>query len=514
MKHFSFPLTVALTLLALSAPAEDVSAWFVPSAQKIMRDAKPGAGAQEWELAAAKNEVEACQVVFAADQPVQGVTVSLSPLVHTSGKGNLQPSLFKVGYVPIKPEKVPYPDALPPLTGPFDLTPGQAQPVWISVRVPKDAAPGAYRGSVKIQAGSWAKELTLSVKVWDFALPDTPACVTAFGNDLGPVAEWHGVKPDSPEAQALFRQYYEYVLDRRISSMTIPVDLMSKEAEAYLNDPRMTSYVIPYPGKTDDELKALVQRLIDGGWFAKGLFYVVDEPVNKGAYEALVVATDRLRKIEPRYRLVSPFYANPDFDDQLRAKDVMLGKVNIWCPHLLYLDTEPDIRAFLKGRMNAGDTVWWYVCNNPREPRNNLQIDQNAMAHRVLPWQQKREGIQGLLYWDTVYWEKKFTQDPWENMDTIGTGFYGDGALLYPGKKVGVDGPVGSIRLEVFRDGLEDYDYLALADQKLGREKSTEFVARVARNATDYERDPVPFEKLRRELGAALEQANTDTHRK
>ena len=28
-------------------------------------------------------------------------------------------------------------------------------------------------------------------------------------------------------------------------------------------------------------------------------------------------------------------------------------------------------------------------------------------------------------------------------MDTIGAGFYGDGSLLYPGRRVGIDGPVG-----------------------------------------------------------------------
>ena len=67
------------------------------------------------------------------------------------GKGSLRPTLFKVEYVPIEKEKIPYPDPLPPLTGPFDLQPKQAQPVWISVRVPKDAAPGVYRGTVKRQ---------------------------------------------------------------------------------------------------------------------------------------------------------------------------------------------------------------------------------------------------------------------------------------------------------------------------------------------------------------------------
>ena len=48
----------------------------------------------------------------------------------------------------------------------------------------------------------------------------------------------------------------------------------------------MTSYRIPYLAD-DDQLQALVRRLIDGGWFGKGYFYVVDEPANKAAYDAV-----------------------------------------------------------------------------------------------------------------------------------------------------------------------------------------------------------------------------------
>lgn len=514
MRISSLASITAIAMLGTGASADNIAVWFVPSASKVMRDAKPGPASQEWDLAAARNEVESCQLVLASDQPVQGVTVRISALTGTNGRGSLKPALFKVEYVPIKKERVPYPDPLPPLTGPFDLQPDQAQPVWISVRVPKDAAPGTYRGTVKVQAGSWTKESTLSIKVWDFALPDTPACVTAFGNSLGPIAEWHGVTPDSPEALTLYRKYYEFLLDHRISPYNLPVDLMSKEAIPYLDDPRLTSYMIPYSGKSDEELRTLVQYLIDGGWFARGYFYVVDEPITKAAYDELIAVSERLRKIEPRYRLVAPFWGNPDFDEKLRARDLMIGRANVWCPHLLYLDSEPNIRKFLKDRMSTGESVWWYVCNNPRGQYNNIAIDMGALAHRTLPWQQKREGIQGLLYWSTTYWDKKFIADPWQNMDTLGVDIPGDGSLLYPGKKVGVDGPVGSLRLEVLRDGLEDFDYLALADQKLGRDVTTAYVARVARTSTDYEREPMKLEAVRRELGAALEKATADAHRK
>jgi hypothetical protein len=498
-------MIMALPMLVAGARAEDVSVWFAPSASKIMRDATPAAS-REWSLAAAKSEVEACQLVLRSDKPVSSVTVSVSAFQHAEGRGSFKPELFKVEYVPVKKERIPFPDPLPPLAGPIALQPRQAQPIWISVRVPKDAAAGIYRATAKVEAGTWKSELPLSILVWNFALPDTPASATAFG--LGPdhIAERHGVAKDSPEARALHKKYYELMLDHRVSPQTLPVDLMSSEAVPYLNDPRMTSYCIPYLA-ADDRLKALVRRLIDGGWFGKGYFYVVDEPASRAAYDQFIAVNDRLRRIEPRYRIVAPFWSNPDFDAKLKSKDLMLGRIGIWCPHLDYLGSEPGFREFLKGRENAGESIWWYVCNNPREPYNNLQIDMAAMSHRTLPWQQKREGLRGLLYWSVNWWDKKFVNDPWQDMDTIGTGFYGDGSLLYPGKNVGVDGPVSSLRLEVLRDGLEDFDYLALADRLLGPEAARAYVAKVARTLSDYERDPMKLEQVRRELGAAIECA-------
>jgi hypothetical protein len=510
MKAPLLSLVTALAMLAAAARADDISVWFAPSALKVMRDAAPVASSREWTLAAAKNEVEACQLVLLSGKLVSNVKLSVSPLQHADGKSPLKPELSKVEYVPVKKERIPFPDPLPPLVGPIALQPRQAQPIWISIRVPKDAAPGVYRATVKIEAGTWNRELPLSVQVWDFALPDTPACVTAFG--LGPahIAERHGVKPDSPEARTLHRKYHEFLLDHRVSPQVIPVDLMSNEAVAYLNDPRMTSYCIPYLAN-DEQLQVLVRRLIDGGWFRKGYFYVVDEPANKAAYDQFIAANDRLRKIEPRYRIVAPFWSNPDFDARLRPKDLMLGRIGIWCPHLNYLGSEPGFREFLKTRENAGESIWWYVCNNPREPYNNFHIDMPAMSHRTLPWQQKREGLRGLLYWSVNWWDKKFVNDPWQDMDTIGTGFYGDGSLLYPGQKVGVDGPVSSLRMEVLRDGLEDFDYLALADRLLGPEATNACVAKVAKSLTDYERDPLKLEQVRRELGAAIENAATQS---
>ncbi len=500
----------ALLLAAGSCPAANLSAWFAPATSKVMRQTPPASTPGEWDLAATRNEVESCQLVLVSAEPVRDVAVTASPLVAGRGGTPLEPALFKVDYVPILKERVPFPDPLPPLRGSVELQSGQAQPVWISIRVPKNAAPGVYHGEVKVTAGGWSRRLPLRLKVWHFALPETPSCVTAFGYGPEQIADFHGVKTGSPQALALQRKYYEYLLDHRVSPYTIPADLMSEQAVPYLEDPRMTSFLIPYSDTTSDaELRRLLERLLDGGGFAKGYFYVVDEPSTKAAYDRITAITDRLRRIEPRYRLVLPFWRNPEFGGKLLARDLMLGRVNIWCPHLLFVESEPGFRQFLQRRKQAGESVWWYVCNNPRGAYNNLQIDMSAMASRVLLWQQKRENLQGLLYWDATCWDRRYIQDPWQNMDTLGDGHWGDGSLLYPGNKVGVDGPVGSLRLEAFRDGLEDFDYLTLAERYLGAERTRSYVARIARTLTDYERDPAKLETVRRELGDALERALT-----
>ncbi len=503
-------LISALALSGLTcrpAAKEPITAWFAPSALKVMRDARPAAEPPlRWDLAAARSEVEGCQLVLLSGLPVRGVTVSVSGL--SSGRTRLEASLFKVAYVPCRREKILYPDPLPPLTGAFDLEPGQAQPVWISVRVPKDARPGVYKGTVEVRTASRRRRFPLSVRVWDFALPDTPACQTAFGISYEMAADFEGVKLDSPEGRAMAGRYYEYMLAHRASPMLLPVDLASPEAVPYLDDPRMTSFLIPIGKKSDEELASLIRHLQDGGRFSKGYFYEVDEPITKPAFDALAAYTDRLRRIEPRYRAVTPFWGNPDWDPALKTADVMLGRVNIWCPHYLYFDAFPEIREFLKRRRSSGETTWWYICNNPRRSMNNIQIDMPAVPHRVLFWQQKREGLQGFLFWSINYWSRRYIQDPWLDQDVLDDDLYGDGSLVYPGAKAGVPGPVGSLRMEVIRDGLEDFDYFALAEERLGAGTAMAFVTRIARSLKDFDDDPLKLEAVRRELGAAIEKAS------
>ena len=117
----------------------------------------------------------------------------------------------------------------------------------------------------------------------------------------------------------------------------------------------MTSYQIPYPAD-DAALKALVDRLVKRGWYAKGYFYPIDEPVNKQAYETLAAISDRLRRCAPGYRWVVPFYRGPDWDSEIVPFDLMANRVNPWCPISSYFDAGAT-RATLARRHRLGDGI-------------------------------------------------------------------------------------------------------------------------------------------------------------
>ena len=503
-------LAVELLLAAGEVRSADYDCWVEHSATKVLRDAVP-TERKSADLCAARREWESFQIALRSEKAIKNVKVEASDLKQAGGKGIIPAKdveLRLVEYVSIpQPANVPYPDPLPPIRE-FDLQPGQTQPVWVTVKVPADCPAGDYEGSVKIAGDGLAKKVPIRLHVWNFALPETPRCVTAFGLTMDSVARVHGVTGDAAKTLGLHRKYYECLMDYKVSCYFIPGELTAPETKKYLEDPRMTSYMIPYLDD-DAKLRDLIAYLQKNDYFKKGYFYPLDEPVNKDAYDRLAAITQRLRSIEPRYRIVTPFYTGPDFAEGKAFWDFALGEVNIWCPNEQYFDLNKGTRDFMMMRRNAGDDVWWYVCCGPGAPYANFFVDYPAMRHRMLFWQQKREGIDGLLYWSTTYWNPaEGCDDPWKSMQTvksINPNLSGDGSLLYPGNKVGVDGPVPSLRLAVIRDGIEDFDYLCMAEEAIGHEATMGYIRRIAKDLQDYTTDPWAMEKVRRELGKVIE---------
>ena len=78
---------------------------------------------------------------------------------------------------------------------------------------------------------------------------------------------------------------------------------------------------------------------------------------------------------------------------------------------------------------------------------------------------------------------------------------------MYDGYHVGVNGPVSSLRLEAVANGIEDYEYLTMAQQLLGDDYMNKTISKVAKDLTNYTLSDAQFAKVRVELGNAIEAA-------
>ncbi len=499
-------------------PAPDWIEWWVePAARKVFLDSPPG-NVKSIDLAAARGEWESAQVVVRPKRQVSLRSAAGPALKGPADAliGEKANELRRVSFVPVPYAGRAYPDPLAdPGFGTSSFPADSASPLLITVRVPRDVRPGAYQGTLRLEFAVLSddkedpKEETISVpvalRVWPFEIPERPSVKTAFGLSMDCALRCEGLKPGTPEARAMHERYYRVLLDHRISPYEIPVDLLDPEAGKFLDDPRVTSFQIPF---RDDLawVKARVERCREKGWLERAYFYPWDEPVTDEQYAALRSGSGKIRSLDPKLRIVSPFYC--DAKSGKSAYDALEGLITIWCSVSAYF--KPDR---MEEKRKAGGEVWWYVCCGPGEPYANLHLTMDAMAHRILPWQMALHRIDGFLYWSTTYWNAEHLKDPWEDMVTvpaINKQLSGDGSLLYPGMRGGrrvAEGPVASLRLLLLRDGFEDLEYLVLLEKAAGRAAVDEAVKRLTPDLTRFTKDPAELERVRREVAARISQS-------
>src|SRR5579872_69177 len=214
--------TASLFIALLFPPAAPMSVYVIDSLSRVRPKDAPGT-AVEAKIKAARNETEAFQiVVHAGDGGLKGVNAAASDLKAGSliiDRKNI--SLFREHYVTVRipsprskeqpglipdalipfPEPGAKPPARPPRypSAPFTVAPASNQPIWVEVRVPRDAAPGEYKGTITVTAeGENPIDVPVTLTVWDFVLPDTPTLRTNFGGLGKRLLTGHaGFKPDT-----------------------------------------------------------------------------------------------------------------------------------------------------------------------------------------------------------------------------------------------------------------------------------------------------------------------------
>ena len=184
--------------------------------------------------------------------------------------------------------------------------------------------------------------------------------------------------------------------------------------------------------------------------------YGCDE-VNKEYFPAIRAAVNELKQALPGVPISTTAY------DHEFGVDTPLDVMDWFTPLTPKFDPEKAAKS-----RAAGHQVWWYICCGPHAPHANMFIECPAIEGRLLMGAQTvRQRPDGFLYYQISIWNSKrcITSGPFTDWDPRSwTKYYGDGSWTC----VGPDGtPLPTIRLENFRDGLEDYAYALLLEKKL-----------------------------------------------
>ncbi|HPA19276.1 MAG TPA: DUF6067 family protein [Verrucomicrobiae bacterium] len=527
------------------------------SLQKVRRSGPVNDGilARQIRLDAARDEAESFQLVMVpGGGPLKQVTVEAGPLTGDGGK--LPLTWHRVGYVETAKPNYPteyvgwWPDPLL-APGAFDVAADERQPLWFTVDVPPETKPGAYGGPVTIRHGNTSLTVPVELRVRSFRLPRPGSLATPFSLYQQAWAKWWFGKETKKMPIETFARWCEFLGRYRLTPKNIAreyitqsggggnvrVDLSPLEQTVVPLAPR---YFAPYSfnlcrmpsaksiGKAADTTDPADAASLARAWVdewkrlklpAQVFIYGYDEP-RPEHYSFLREAYRRIREAAPGYPIMQTL------SDQQPA--ALAGLVDIWCP------LTPSLASSFYGqRRRARDTLWTYVCCSPKPPFANFFVDEPAIDHRILFWQARQYGATGLLYWSTAWWEGLTTAASGEPCfpDTpirfADLGTYqefkvnGDGLLLYPGK--GME-PLPSIRLEVIRDGIEDYECLALLSRTVERamslpadkqpapqlmEKSRglcKVPESISRRLDDYTKDPGAIFERRRKINDAIEQ--------
>ena len=519
-------LILMLSLFSSTAQATDFQVWIPSKLEKIRRNTQPPTRMTEpiLKLEAAQNEWEGGQlIVTASDIDLDNVSMSVSDLIHEDQVTiiNLNEiKLYQQHYIlvlePTTNAFPPgwYPDALIPLevADEIDIYQGDNQGFWLALKVPKGQKPGLYKGNILVKTNQQKLNVPLELLIWDFELPDYNHTQTAFSIWYDQVAAYHDVFIGSDEYWELLNNYYWFQTEYRLSPTDLPiptgdVDEYLKLAEAYLDKPQVSSFRIPFysnPEKDQEMYLSLKTR----GWLNKGYYYIssIDEPVPE-QYPLVKLYSKEIQNVAPEAKHV----VTKEIVEELE------GYVNTWCGLVDLYDHD-----LAQERQRQGDHVWWYTCVIPKHPFPSYHIDDHLISARLLSWMQKFYGVEGNLYWSTTIFRKwngseYVFRDPWSEPMAY-PGANGDGYLLYPGNEYGINGPIGTIRLETIRDGLEDYEYLYLFEQrltmvaeKLGLEANSitekvlaSFLNRLFEDPQLYNSDPHNLLNIRREIAEEI----------
>jgi hypothetical protein len=521
-------------------------------------------------VAGAGNEHVPFQVVITTPIPPgrrpkapEGFFIEASDLAGPSGKviPKSQIHLFLEHYIMLYAKSSPvgatgyWPDALAPLKEPFSMNAQYAvvanRPIWIDVSIPAGTTAGTYKGTLRITQNSKPVEtLNLEVAVYNFSLPDETHLITYMNISKGWLGRFYNKSASDPEIEKLTQTYYDFLYANRmepwfnyplepeiiVKSGKVEVKFDDTTYQYYMNKLKTKRVLLEtYPSDlerqmegtesfskafnemTKSYLSQVEKYFVKHGWKDRLVFNSpIDEPNTKEDFEETRVWARLVHEATTDVPFLStksplPPKNNPDWG-------TLRGHVDNFSIHGNSMNNPELKKAIIEEQAKGGEMTWYISCDQAY-PQPNYFIDAPALDLVMVPWITERYKMDGILYWALNFWSQ--TPDPWLDAVTFISGFVcsdgwvlnGEGSLLYPGDHTerytgqpNVDGPVSSIRFELLRDGIEDYEYLWMLKNSGDKDFAEEQVRNLVIDVSSFSRNLEELYIVRKAMARRLEE--------
>lgn len=428
-----------------------------------------------------------------------------------------------------------YPDIAVPLegVGEFTIPAGTSQSVWADIYIPKNAPKGTYQGVVTVtEAGHPSYAVPVTLKVRGFTLPDVPTSKSMLYLGYSDIGKRYVGTPFPSDATRTsqirkirdrhFQMAHRHkisLIDHNDGVLAAP-DQPSNEWIPRLDGRLFTStqgYRGPGEGvgngifsvgtygsaawQNDGQAAVSSHSGAWADWFRRNFpatesfLYLIDESSD---YPRIQQWSSDLRTNLVSRRLASMATLSlPEAVGNTPALSIVTSTMDVG-------DT-PVWDAALK-KLRSDPTKRFYMYNGKRPASGSFMTDDDGVALREVPWGQYKKGVNRWFYWESTYYTDfqggRGNIDVFSEAQTFGgpstvdpvlgrtSGNYGngDGVLFYPGtdkifpkQSYGLDGPIASLRLKHWRRGIQDVDYLALANAK-SASRTKAIVDRMARS--------------------------------
>jgi len=442
-------------------------------------------------LTALRGETEAFQLVINADYGnINDVDVDVAPLAGPGGARIAADRIYVYFeyYVTVETpgdyrgRAGAVPDPLPPLAEPFDLAKAQAQPLFVVVDVPYNAKAGRYAGDVVVSAkNAETQKLTLEVMVLPEVLEPSLLPPAFVEPDYRAIAAWEERKPELPLKNEKLAPYLDLFSSRGVRaldggySQRRLTTSKRKAAEGWAAAAGGVTptffYLSPTAEGVRPDIDAMAEEykaLYDGWGEKKPASPVIWTAFEGGSSSPLAEGPSSAARWRDLAKAASTWPGKPALaaatSPYRDAPGASLGaSVSCWVPAFR------DVAICPERYQNISRGQYYFL----RADGSGADVlDGRRAGPRLLSWYGYLWGAAGVIALAPPAKALR-PRNPWSDDPMVGTAAeFGNGLAtwFYPGGPAGVEAPVSSIRLELLRQGLEDWALFKMVEKKRGRD--------------------------------------------